>query len=295
MTAEKAYTTVTSFRQALEARLSRLAEAEGMDLMRLRRQVAFDRLLARVLSADGDSWALKGGYALELRSRTARATRDIDLTLRSPAELPAAADLSSRLRTELQARVSHDCGDFFEFLVGPATMDIDAAPYGGARFPVDARLAGRSFVKFHVDIGVGDDLLEPVDRVEGRDWLGFAGIAAPMIPCISKEQQFAEKLHAYTAPSRERPNSRVKDLVDMALLILRFDLDLERLRRAVVVTFSRRDSHEVPQTLTAPPPDWARPFATLAEETGLNMDLAQAFATLVRFHEQWRVDPVTNR
>ena len=295
MTAEKAYTTVTSFRQALEARLSRLAEAEGMDLMRLRRQVAFDRLLARVLSADGDSWALKGGYALELRSRTARTTRDIDLTLRSPAELPAAADLSSRLRTELQARVSHDCGDFFEFLVGPATMDIDAAPYGGARFPVDARLAGRSFVKFHVDIGVGDDLLEPVDRVEGRDWLGFAGIAAPMIPCISKEQQFAEKLHAYTAPSRERPNSRVKDLVDMALLILRFDLDLERLRRAVVVTFSRRDSHEVPQTLTAPPPDWARPFATLAEETGLNMDLAQAFATLVRFHEQWRVDPVTNR
>ena len=295
MTAEKAYTTVTSFRQALEARLSRLAEAEGMDLMRLRRQVAFDRLLARVLSADGDSWALKGGYALELRSRTARTTRDIDLTLRSPAELPAAADLSSRLRTELQARVSHDCGDFFEFLVGPATLDIDAAPYGGARFPVDARLAGRSFVKFHVDIGVGDDLLEPVDRVEGRDWLGFAGIAAPMIPCISKEQQFAEKLHAYTAPSRERPNSRVKDLVDMALLILRFDLDLERLRRAVVVTFSRRDSHEVPQTLTAPPPDWARPFATLAEETGLNMDLAQAFATLVRFHEQWRVDPVTNR
>ncbi len=295
MTAEKAYTTVTSFRQALEARLSRLAEAEGMDLMRLRRQVAFDRLLARVLSADGDSWALKGGYALELRSRTARATRDIDLTVRSPAELPAAADLSSRLRTELQARVSHDGGDFFEFLVGPATLDIDAAPYGGARFPVDARLAGRSFVKFHVDIGVGDDLLEPVDRVEGRDWLGFAGIAAPMIPCISKEQQFAEKLHAYTAPSRERPNSRVKDLVDMALLILRFDLDLERLRRAVVVTFSRRDSHEVPQTLTAPPPDWARPFATLAEETGLNMDLAQAFATLVRFHEQWRVDPVTNR
>ena len=295
MTAEKAYTTVTSFRQALEARLSRLAEAEGMDLMRLRRQVAFDRLLARVLSADGDSWALKGGYALELRSRTARTTRDIDLTLRSPAELPAAADLSTRVRTELQARVSHDCGDFFEFLVGPATMDIDAAPYGGARFPVDARLAGRSFVKFHVDIGVGDDLLEPVDRVEGRDWLGFAGIAAPMIPCISKEQQFAEKLHAYTAPSRERPNSRVKDLVDMALLILRFDLDLERLRRAVVVTFSRRDSHEVPQTLTAPPPDWARPFATLAEETGLNMDLAQAFATLVRFHEQWRVDPVTNR
>lgn len=96
MTAERVYTTAASFRQALEARLFRLAEAEGVDLMRLRRQVAFDRLLARVLSDGGDSWALKGGYALELRSRTARTTRDIDLTLRSPAALPAAAELSTR-------------------------------------------------------------------------------------------------------------------------------------------------------------------------------------------------------
>jgi hypothetical protein len=288
MTAERVYTTAASFRQALEARLFRLAEAEGVDLMRLRRQVAFDRLLARVLSDDDDDWTLKGGYALELRSRTARTTRDIDLTLRSPAALPAAAELSTRLRTELQARASHDARDFFEFLVGQVTLDIDAAPYGGARFPVDARLAGRSFVKFHVDIGVGDELLEPVDRIEGRDWLDFAGIAAPVIPCISKEQQFAEKLHAYTAPSRERPNSRVKDLVDMALLILRFDLDVERLRQAAVVTFSRRDSHNVPEVLTHPPADWGRPFAALAEETDLKMDVAQAFATLEQFHRQWR-------
>ena len=35
---------------------------------------------------------------------------------------------------------------------------------------------------------------------------------------IGREQQFAEKLHAYTLP-RNSANSRVKDLVDMALLI----------------------------------------------------------------------------
>jgi hypothetical protein len=29
---------------------------------------------------------------------------------------------------------------------------------------------------------------------------------------ISKEQQFAEKLHAYTVPRPDAPNSRVKDL-----------------------------------------------------------------------------------
>ena len=39
----------------------------------------------------------------------------------------------------------------------------------GARFPVDARLDGRTFVKFHVDLGVGDEVLEPLESVQGED------------------------------------------------------------------------------------------------------------------------------
>jgi hypothetical protein len=35
--------------------------------------------------------------------------------------------------------------DFFTFIFGNATRDWDAAPYGGARFPVAALLAGRTF------------------------------------------------------------------------------------------------------------------------------------------------------
>ena len=38
---------------------------------------------------------------------------------------------------------------------------------------------------------------------------------------ISAEQQFAEKLHAYTLPRLERVNTRTKDLIDMVLLIRR--------------------------------------------------------------------------
>ena len=51
-----------------------------------------------------------------------------------------------------------DLEDFFTFVLGDATQDLDAAPYGGARFPVDARLAGRTFVKFHLDVSTGDVL-----------------------------------------------------------------------------------------------------------------------------------------
>ena len=45
------YATAAAFRQALENRLLNLAQAEGVDLHRLRRQVAFDRLRRRRPSA----------------------------------------------------------------------------------------------------------------------------------------------------------------------------------------------------------------------------------------------------
>jgi len=75
------YATAAAFRVALEARLKTMEQAEGIDLQRLRRQVSFDRLLARFFSEQNTPWLLKGGYAMELRLRTARTTKDIDLSL----------------------------------------------------------------------------------------------------------------------------------------------------------------------------------------------------------------------
>ena len=111
--------------------------------------------------------------------------------------------------------------DFFVFEVGEAMLTLDQAPEGGARFPVDARLDGRSFVKFHVDLGAGDEVLEPLDEITGEDWLGFADITPIAVPALSVEQHWAEKLHAYTRPREGRTNTRVKDLIDLVLLIER--------------------------------------------------------------------------
>src|ERR1035438_2339165 len=77
----KGYATAGAFRRALEDRLKRIAQQQTVDVNRLRRQVAFDRLLARLFLPDQPPWILKGGYALELLFDTARATIDIDLTL----------------------------------------------------------------------------------------------------------------------------------------------------------------------------------------------------------------------
>ena len=289
MSAPHKYESPRAFRQALEARLKRLADQDGADIQRLRRQVAFDRLLARLFSDSPEGWALKGGYALELRSTGSRATRDIDLTLTHPGSLPLPeSPLDERLLEELRRRALMDMGDFFIFLIGQPTMDIEAAPYGGSRYPVTAQMDGRTFVKFHVDVGVGDPLLEPTERLAGRDWLDFAGIAAPVFTCISTEQQFAEKLHAYTMPNRPRPNSRVKDLVDMVLMTRRFDLDLDRLGDAIGATFSGRGNHPLSEALPPPPENWAKPFAALAAETGLGLTVDEGLEEVQRFFEKIR-------
>ena len=87
----KQYKTAGAFRTALETRLQARAQEEKTDLQRLRRQVAFDRFLARLFPKGPKGaypWVLKGGYAMELRIRSARTTKDIDLTLHDGTRLP---------------------------------------------------------------------------------------------------------------------------------------------------------------------------------------------------------------
>ncbi|MBW0000818.1 MAG: nucleotidyl transferase AbiEii/AbiGii toxin family protein [Verrucomicrobia bacterium] len=213
-------------------------------------------MLARLFAEGNPPWRLKGAYALELKLQTARATKDVDLGLAAAPARSVGADRSAdSLLDVLQAAAARDLSDFFVFLIGEPTLELDA-PYGGARYPVEAALDGRTFAKFHLDVGIGDMQGEPAEVVTPRDWLGFAGIAAPAFPSISREEHFAEKLHAYTLPRTGQPNSRVKDLIDLVLLMETGALNPERLRNAVRDTFSRRGTHELPIVLEPPPTFW---------------------------------------
>ena len=78
----KKYENAYAFRRALEDRLNNLSKKEGIALDRLRKKIAFDRLLARLFKNKQNKWLLKGGYALELYLRDiARTTKDIDLSI----------------------------------------------------------------------------------------------------------------------------------------------------------------------------------------------------------------------
>jgi hypothetical protein len=289
MVTPRQYTTAGALRTALETRLLERSRRDAVDLHRLRRQVAFDRLLARMFDANlpgRDGWVLKGGYALEMRFRRARATKDLDLTVRvtSIGQTPP-DDLAAALRERLQLAASVELADFFVFNVSEATMELNQAPEGGSRFPVDARLDGRSFVKFHVDLGVGDEVIEPVDHIVGDDWLAFADIPTTAVPTLSAEQHWAEKLHTYTLPRDGATNSRVKDLIDLVLLLELQAMSPTRIHVAVATTFARRGTHAVPTDLPPPPSAWDRPFTALAAECGIVHTLTSAYESVATY---WR-------
>ena len=285
MTPPKTYSTGGAFRTALEERLKKMSQTDHLDLTRLRRQVSFDRLLARLFHDKQPSWTLKGGYALELRFNAARSTVDIDLTMQQlmPTTSPT-AETNTVVREMLQSDVGIDLNDWFEYQIGSPIMDLTAAPYGGARYPVEARMDKRIFSRFHLDVGIGDVVMHPLEVVFCRDWLGFAGIETSSVRTISREQQIAEKIHAYTLP-RTSANSRVKDLVDLVLLIESGGLDQQRVLNALRLTFKRRRTHDLPDQLTPPPETWRVPFQSLAEECGLLADVATAFVRVAQYLE----------
>jgi predicted nucleotidyltransferase component of viral defense system len=272
------YRTASDFRRALEDRLTTQARAEHrVDPNRLRLNVAFERFLARLFHDGTKRWVLKGGYALELRyPGRARATRDLDLNVPPPPY--------SDLLDELQAAAERDLGDHFKFKVSAPTSTgmLAGPPQGGQRFSVEAQLAGRRFATFPLDVGQGDITVRQPDHIQGRIDLTFAGITTPTFPVYPVEDHFAEKLHAYTAPHTIR--TRVKDLVDMVLLI---DQGLEPshlLRESIAATFERYARHPLPPALPPPPAEWQETFPPLAREVGLSItNSTEAHAFVAEF------------
>lgn len=280
----KTFSSPASFRQSLEQRLQKIATETGADLQRIRRKVAFERFLARLFAVEPYPWVLKGGYALEVRFEISRATKDLDLGTRL--KIAGTEDKQLEILLEqLQERAMYQMNDHFLFQVEPKAKVIESAPYGGFRFPIKSILAGRLFVTFSLDVGFGDTITPPIDQVTGGDWLNFCGIPPARFEAISLEQQFAEKIHAMVVDRGERENSRVKDLIDV-LLLIREGLDNDQVVKAITNTFHRRGEESMPKTPPTPPASWKTSFSQMAVDCGLDPDFDAASSTLEKYWQE---------
>lgn len=152
------------------------------------------------------------------------------------------------------------------------------------RFRAECSLAGKVYgTPFGVDVAFGDPIHGEPDLIVCDDVLRFAGIKPPTLPVYPVETHVAEKLHAYTMP-RSRPNSRIKDLPDLALIASTCSVESVQLRDALLQTFDFRNTHSIPKSLPTPPATWENPYASIAQENQLSwprlcdvFEAAQAF------------------
>lgn len=258
------YATDLAFKAAVEQRLRNEVETSGMHLVRLRQLLVFDRYLARVFAVFQDAAVLKGGLVLELRLERARTTKDIDLRLMG--------DPDDVLR-KLQEAGRMDLGDYISYKVQMdprhPVIRAEGLSYEGRRYRGEALLAGRLYgMPFGIDVALAEPLVGSPETVEGSRFLSFAGLEPAIFRIYPVETHVAEKLHAYTLP-RERPNSRVKDLPDLALLASSRFIDARRLRAAIDETFKYRGTHQVPREFPDPPGSWSPIYANMAKSDDL--------------------------
>ena len=244
----------------------------------MRRGFVFERILARLEVVEPGAWVVKGGMALEWRlGKRARGTRDLDLVLRGHAVSGA------ELRDRLVDLLAEDRGeDRFLFEVGRAQpLDV------GFRFSVKASLAGKQFATVRLDVAARGDELVATERLHLPGAIpALEQFSPPEVEVAATTQHFAEKLHALTRDYGAQLNTRIRDLVDLMLLI---ELDLVRPAQVLPVVrhvFESRGTHDVPGELPDPPAGWTEDYAQAAGATSLRARTLQD--AMSRLRSFWR-------
>jgi len=217
---------------SVRARLLNIAKADKTDFNQILVRYALERFLYRLSqSAHADRFLLKGAMLFNLwYDMPHRPTRDADLLGLGPSDLESIGQTFREI-----VSVVADDGIVFD----PASVSVKeirkAAGYAGARVIVSAELA-RARCKTQIDVGFGDAVTPgPVEAVYP---VLIADFPAPHLRTYPVYTVIAEKLHAIEILGMT--NSRLKDYLDLSVLLEREDLDPATLAKAIAATFTRR-------------------------------------------------------
>jgi hypothetical protein len=228
----------------------------------------------------------QGRDGLEVRlGDEARLTKDLDLGLRD--EVDSGADLQDRLIDALTVDAD---GDGFIFSTGPPTeLRTDNAGQLTWRLKLAATLAGKPFGGIQLDVSPRVHELDATDYVALPNSLAFAGIPTPTAEIIDVNRHAAEKFHAMARTYGERENSRVRDLVDLVILIEHDLLDPSAVRAATERVWRERDAAEPPFAIEALPESWPPRYELLAAENDLaTQQFDDAISLISRFWAEAR-------
>jgi hypothetical protein len=233
------YATPHAFRAAVRDRLGAFTGGDhGLRVEELQRQFAYDRVLARCFAGqDAARWVLKGAVALLARlAGHARYSKDINLYYAEPS-----ASIGEAVEAFLIAARS-DLGDHFRFEISHTTPLQEHVR--GRRLRLGAYL-GTRFATFHVAIVVGTAMSGAPDLAGPLTPLGLDGLVRPPYRVFPVADHLGDKLCAITethqrADGTIMASTRVKDLVDVALIAGSQPVRGPALRRALVTGAAHR-------------------------------------------------------
>ena len=212
--------------RALEMAVKDAAKASPLDTNRAIAGFYFHRLLYRVFSELDTPFALKGGQGMLARTVDARATRDIALAT-DRLDVNAAAD-------ELKRLAAKDAGDFVTFEFKSVTPIKGEDEYrDGYTIVFDAFIGPKRAQRVSVDlisdsIAIGEpDYMAPADRID------VDGVPVCDYPVYPSARAVADKVCGIVERHGNRPSSRVKDLMGIAIYALTEDFDAETLGAAL--------------------------------------------------------------
>lgn len=94
-----------------------------------------------------------------------------------------------------------------------------------------------------------------------------------------------KKIHAYTLLRRnDNKNSRVKDMIDVFLLIDSDLIDKKLLAKSIKKVFGRRKTHHIPKKLEMFPEEWKKSFEYLAASCGINSKIEEVYKILAEYY-----------
>jgi hypothetical protein len=242
----------------LEALVTQWRKDSGQPVSRLNLRIAAMMLagaLARVLDPNGQAvFATKGGIAMELRmGEHARATRDVDLVLRSDPEA---------LTELLQQGFGEPYRDF-TFRHGAIT-ELPPRP-DVKQVKVQVSFAGKILCSPKVEIAPTETGHEEFIAIPGMN-LNPVGLQGPdLVLVLDEPWQIAQKLHALTELAAEdKENPRYRDLIDLQLLQT-LNPDPAAIRDACEQVFTTRAQQPWPPNLNIEP-SWPENYTVHIDE-----------------------------
>ena len=250
----RTYAGPAAFKAALKQAASKMSKQHGMSVSDLMDIFYFNRLAARVFTAEPDGWLIKGGQALLVRyDGAARLSRDIDLQNTFPGRTAGEA------RQALIAAATTDLGGDFLRFVPDRFKDHGEQDRGVAQY-FKVFLGNTQAAHIKVDLVVGRilagipetrDLKSAVDIEWPVDW--------PKVRLYPVIDHLVDKICAMYerhGDGGKYGSNRYRDLADLLLISQQETIDGPAAQHALLREAERRNATG---TKVALPPEFQTP------------------------------------